>query len=62
MTAIQFRSALDRLGASQTAIAPILGLSTRQMRRYAAGDAEIPRTVAIVLRLLMSGKITPEDL
>lgn len=62
MTAIQFRSALERLGASQTAIAGFLGISDRQARRYAAGDAEIPRTVAIILRLLVAGKLAAADL
>lgn len=62
MTALQFRAALSRLGVSQLEIARRLGLGARTVRRYAAGDAEIPEPTAILLRLLASGKVSLGEL
>ena len=62
MTPAQFRSALKKLDISQVKIADALGIDQRTARRYAAGDADIPEPVAIILRLLLSGKIKLEDL
>ena len=62
MTPAQFRSALKKLAISQVKVASLLGIDQRTVRRYAAGDAEIPESVAIILRLLLSGKIKLEDL
>lgn len=62
MTPAQFRAALKKLDISQVKIADALGIDQRTARRYAAGDADIPEPVAIILRLLLSGKIKLEDL
>jgi hypothetical protein len=62
VTPAQFRSALKKLDVSQVKIAEALGIGQRTARRYAAGDAEIPEPVAIILRLLVAGKIKLEDL
>lgn len=62
MTPAQFRSALKRAELTQTAFAELLGHPSRQARRWASGEAEIPRSVAVLLRLLSSGKISLDDL
>ena len=62
MTPLQFRRLLTRLGTNQYRVAPLLGVARRTVRRWAAGDAAIPPTALIILRLLAAGKITIEDL
>jgi hypothetical protein len=61
MTANQFRAALDRLNLSQIGAARLFGTDPRTARRWALGERSIPECVAIVLRLLLAGKITVED-
>lgn len=62
MNPAQFRTLLGRVGASQTAFAGLMRVSARQVRRWASGDSEIPRSVEIVLRLLASGKVSLDDI
>lgn len=61
MTANQFRSAIDRLGLSQVGAARLVGADPRTGRRWALGERPVPECVAILLRLLLKGKITIED-
>jgi transcriptional regulator with XRE-family HTH domain len=62
MTANQFRTAIDRLGLSQARAAALVGADPRTGRRWALGERTVPECVAILLRLLMAGKITIEDI
>lgn len=52
MTAGQLQKTLDRAGMSQRGAAKELGISERQMRRYCAGDAKVPRLVELALLYL----------
>lgn len=61
MTPTQFRKALERLGLSQVAAARFLGIGDRTSRRWASGDVEVPRAVAILLRLMISHSISPAE-
>lgn len=61
MTPKQFRSALERLQLSQLGAARLVKADGRTARRWALGERAIPATVAILLRLLMAGKITIAD-
>lgn len=61
MTANQFRAALGRLDLSQAAAANLVGADPRTGRRWALGERQVPQCVAILLRLLMAGKITIAD-
>ncbi len=61
MTPNQFRTALDRLGLSQAKAAALVGADPRTARRWALGEVGIPECVAILLRLMLAGKITIED-
>jgi len=49
MTAKQLQKLLDSCGFSQRGAAKSMGISERQMRRYCAGDAEIPKVVELAL-------------
>lgn len=61
MTPSQYRSALKRLGLSQHGAADLLGHSRRSSQGYALGEYPVPECVAILLRLLLAGKITVAD-
>lgn len=62
MTANQFRNALGRLGLSQLGAARLFGADGRTARRWALGERSIPPTVEILLRLLLEGMITADDI
>lgn len=53
MTGGQLQKLLDSAGLSQRGAARELQISERQMRRYIAGDAEVPRVVEYALRWLI---------
>lgn len=61
MTAKQFQAAIDRLGLSQVKAARLVGADPRTGRRWALGERTVPECVAILLRLLLAGKITLAD-
>ncbi|CAB5220458.1 hypothetical protein UFOVP233_82 [uncultured Caudovirales phage] len=48
----QFRAGLERLGLSQTAFAKWNGLNPRTVRRWALGEANVPRHIVVILALL----------
>jgi transcriptional regulator with XRE-family HTH domain len=62
MTANQFRAALNRLGLTQLGAARLFDADGRTARRWALGERSIPPTVAILLRLLVAGKVSAEDI
>lgn len=62
MTANQFRAALARLELSQLGAARLCGVDGRTTRRWALGERAIPPPAAILLRLLLAGKVTPKDI
>ena len=62
MTANQFRQALDRLGFSQLGAARLFKSNDRTVRRWAIGERAVPVTVAIMLKLMLAGKITVADI
>jgi len=61
MTPNQFRAAIDRLDLSQVGAARLVGADPRTARHWAAGDRSVPACVAILLRLMLAGKITAAD-
>ncbi|TWA89592.1 hypothetical protein FBZ96_11960 [Bradyrhizobium stylosanthis] len=61
MTPKQFQAAIDRLGLSQVGAARLVGADPRTARRWVAGERSVPEPVAIILRLMLAGKITVGD-
>lgn len=61
MTPDQYRTAIAKLDLSQERAGRWLGLSPRQGRRYASGEAEIPEPVAKLLRLVLRLKLSPDE-
>lgn len=62
MTSTQYRTALRRLCLTQIGAAKLFGANERTARYYANGERAIPTCVAIVLKLLVAGKITTADI
>ena len=62
MTAKQFQAAIDRLALSQVGAAKLFGADPRTARRWALDERSVPEPVAILLRLMLAGKITAEDI
>jgi hypothetical protein len=60
MTPPQYRDALARLSLSQLAAARLLGVGDRTSRRWARQG--VNGTAVILLRLLLAGRITPNDI
>lgn len=50
MTPDQLRTTLDRLGLTQVGAARLLGIDPRTMRRYCAGDLDIPKWLPLALK------------
>jgi transcriptional regulator with XRE-family HTH domain len=61
MTSNQFRAALKRLGLSQRGFAKLVGHDERTTRKWALDEAAVPPGIAILLRLMLAGKVTVED-
>lgn len=62
MTANQFRTAIKRLSLSQAGAAALVGADPRTGRRWALGERPVPGCVAILLRLLLMGKVSMDDI
>jgi hypothetical protein len=58
MTGGQLQKLLDSAGLSQRGAAKELEISDRQMRRYIAGDAEVPKVIEYALRWLIHKRAT----
>ena len=57
MTANQYRAALEKLQLSQVAAARLFGVGDRTSRRWALGEDEVPRAVAIALTLMIEHNV-----
>jgi hypothetical protein len=60
MTANQYRAALKRIGISNYAAAPWLGISRRAAQGYALGETAVPQPIARLLRLVVQLHISPD--
>lgn len=62
MTANQYRRALEQLELSQFAAAKHLGVAGRTSQNWALGFSPVHPCAAMLLRLLLEGKINIDDL
>ena len=58
MISVELHAALESLNLTHQQLARLLGYDERTMRYWLAGDRAIPSAVAILVRLLLSGKIS----
>lgn len=61
MTPTEYRDALAALSLSQVRAASLFGVDARTSRRWALGEAAVPRMVALALRLMLRHGVTPEE-
>jgi transcriptional regulator with XRE-family HTH domain len=54
MTADQFGAALARLGLSPAALADLLGVNPREVRRWLTGSASVPDGIAAFMRVAVA--------
>lgn len=54
MTGGQLQKLLDSAGLSQRGAAKEIGINERTMRKYVAGESEIPKTVEYALRWVIN--------
>lgn len=58
MTGGQLQKLLDSAGLSQRGAAKAIEINERTMRKYIAGDAEIPKTVEYAIRWVIHAGLT----
>lgn len=61
VTPAEYRAALNALGLSQGRAALLFGVDPRTSRRWALGEAAVPRMVALVLRLVLRHGVTTDE-
>lgn len=57
-----YRRALFRIGLTQAGAARFFDINPRTSRRWATGDADVPRTIEIVLWLMQKFEVKPGDI
>lgn len=60
MTPTEYREALAALSLSQVRAASLFRVDARTSRRWALGEAAVPRVVALALRSMVAGGVTKE--
>ena len=61
MNGDELQEAIDRLGMSQVGAARFLGHNDSTVRRWIAGKFPIPHTVAMLLRVMVRYRLTPDN-
>lgn len=61
MTPQELRTILQHLGLTQAGAAAVLGVSERAVRAWADGFRNVPKPAQKLLRLMMSGELTEEQ-
>lgn len=62
MTPDDFRASLKAAGLSQARLGRLLDLDKATPNRWAMGSASVPVAVAMLLKLLASGRVTVDEL
>lgn len=61
MTDEEFRDALEDLGMTQIDASRFLCIGERTSRRWASGEIEVPRSVELLLKLMLAYELSPDD-
>lgn len=62
LTPRQFKAAIKALGLSQGRAAKLCGYYSGTAKKWASGGRKVPEPVAILLRLMLDGTLTVEQL
>lgn len=60
MSPERYAQVIAKLGLSQTKAAEFLGFDPRTSRRWISGELAVPKTVAMLLELMVKLKVTPD--
>ena len=61
MTALEYRDAIKRLGMSLETAAKLQGISEETLRNRARGNVKVPPEAAVLLRLMLAMKLSPQE-
>ena len=61
MTPTEFKRIMDSLGLTQTGASRVFGVSDRAIRSWLTGERSIPEPLAKLLRLVVTGKVSVDD-
>ena len=61
MTALEYRDAIRRLGISVETAAKLQGIPEITSRKRARGAAKVPPEAAVLLRLMLALRISPQQ-
>jgi transcriptional regulator with XRE-family HTH domain len=61
MTHKAYRNAADALGVSMARLGRALGVDARTGRRYALDETEIPPPVAKLVKLMVAGRVSIDE-
>jgi hypothetical protein len=61
MNAQEYRDALERLKLTQLDAGELFNVGARTSRRWALGQARVPTSVAMLLRLMVRKRVEPND-
>jgi hypothetical protein len=61
MTAQEYKDALEALKLTQLDAGELFNIGPRTSRRWALGEARIPASVAMILRLMLRKRVSPSD-
>jgi transcriptional regulator with XRE-family HTH domain len=62
MKGTDFRETLKSLGLTQAEAARLFGFEQRSSRRWVSGKRDVPYFLVIMLRMMVSGTIDPDDI
>lgn len=62
MTGAQFHIALNKIGLSQMAFSRFIGVGGRTVRSWISDEFPVPKTVALLVNLMVKTKANPEDM
>jgi hypothetical protein len=60
MSPERYAQVIAKLGLSQVKAAEFLGFDPRTSRRWISGELAVPKTVAMLLELMVKLKVTPD--
>lgn len=61
MTPEQYRTSIAALGLTQVSAAYLFGVDARTSRRWALGERPVPGSVVKLLRLMLTGRLSLDD-
>jgi DNA-binding transcriptional regulator YiaG len=59
MTGEQYQDAIDRLGMTQVGSARFFRVDHSTVRRWIAGNHEVPEAISLLLRVMIAAELTP---